>query len=372
MADATALTNLCNRPTPTEKTAQNFITMLTLLYAGRNEAAEAYRKAIANLTAAKSSEETALARTALTAAEVNLQNKDAEVENNLKDEFKKFVTKTIEISNTNTEKSGPVFSVFKKLFGGTTKISRSDAEQFSEAFFRKINSSRLQSMRHVAMIILENLEQLHEAAASGVHANKALFNEYREKIWGIRLELTDASTNEIILKKLLEEFLEKTDHQITIQLGGRDLIHLEPSIEEDQRLRLLSSASNYLHSLNGLKGTLTSLHAPKIDPIIAEVKAGMQAVLAEKLNSHADKQKIVQLRAEIETKALDWEKAIDQIIQENKQTLTQQTTASTVTATPLRAPGNSSMLEEARKRDQLVADQQKILASIFKPPAPKL
>jgi hypothetical protein len=367
MIRASTLADLCQKPTPTEKIAQDFIKLLTLLYAGKNAALEQHTLALAKLASAASPQEAEDAKTALIFTEAQVQTADAEVEKNLKDEFKKFFGKITKLGNTQKQVLTP-------------EAIAARTEEFSTNFFKKINSTRLQTMRHITMIILENLEQLHKAAAEGIHPSKALFDEYRTKIWEIRLELSDATANEITLKKLLREFLEKTDHQIAIQIGGRDLIHLEPSAAEDQRLRLLTSSSHYLHSLNVLKDTLAEQHAARIVPIIAEVKAGMQTMLALDFSRQADKQKIVQLRHEIEHTARGWESIISQIIQENKLALAQpvaeplairpSTTTSTVTP-PLRAPGNLSMLEEARRREKLVTDRQKTLASIFKPTAPK-
>jgi hypothetical protein len=368
MIRASELADLCQKPTPTEKIAQDFIKLLTLLYAGKNEALAQNQLAVARLASAASPEEADAAKLELLFTEANLQTADAEVEQNLKDEFKKFFGKMTKLGNTNQKQTL------------TPEAITARTEEFTANFFKKINSSRLQTMRHITMIILENLEQLHEAAASDVHQSKGLFDEYRGKIWGIRLDLSDATVNEIELKRLLGEFLEKTDHQIAIQIGGRDLIHLEPSAAEDQRLRLLTSGSHYLQSLTALKDRLAEQYAPRIVPIIAELKAAMQTMLALDFSHQADKQKIVQLRSELEHIAAGWESNISQIIQENKRALVQpiggvsaarpSTTTSAVTP-PLSGPGNLSILEEARRKEQALADRQKTLASIFKTTGPK-
>jgi hypothetical protein len=356
ITSALVLADLCRQPTPAEKSAQttvkvaqDFITVLTFIYAWKNKASEQHQLALAQLASSVSPKEIQLARTAIASAEMNLQNVDIEAEDILKNEFKQFFSTITELSNINKNEKMTL-----------TEIA-ANTDAFSQKFFRKINSSRLQTMRHIAMITLENLEQLHKAAAAEIHPSKALFDEYWAKIWGISLELSDATENEIKLKQLLDEFLEKTAHQIDIQVGGKDLIHFEPSTAEDQRQRLLIFASNYLHSLKVLKGTLAVQYVASIVTIIAELKTRMREILALNFKHDADQQKIVQLRSEIEYTAAGWDITINQIIQANKLAQAQ--------PVAVRAPGHLSMFEEARR---IAADRLKTLASIFKPIGLKL
>ncbi len=260
------------------------------------------------------------------------------------------------IINSNPDTTETTLLAAFKDFAETIMPAKTD--QLIENFQQKINSPRMQQMKHIALLFLDNLERFYIATDGDKHAKKDLFNEYRSQIWELATTISEAPRNEPELLRLLSDFLTKTGHDITLHVDDQGILHETRSAAENERLQLLTLLVNYADSLKTLKKSLTPDQALQLTPITDAAHVYMQILFT------LDKKRLPDLRAEIEKAAVGFEQSIQRVVDTAKR----QTKAATPsTAGISRALGELNLLSETRKREKMLIDRQKALSAIFNP-----
>jgi hypothetical protein len=365
---AIQLANKTIVPSATETIIHKFLLSLPTLYVSKEEAAKALANAQEKLVAltdqnpSVAPSDITKANLLVDEAKINIHKAEA-AGTNLRTAFKNFLKATTIANNAE-----------RRLVMTDEKIEK-QAEAVTENFLERLNSTRLEKMKHTTLVILENLRNIYitalensENPANLILARKDLFDEYVGKISVINTSFSQVDESEKALTELRTELLEKTGHKIDIDMNSQGQAYIEPSPIEDQRLRLLTSMSAYLHSLNTLKKALTPTHATAVAPIHAAAQKKMQDILLLNIKHENGQEKLLLLRAEIEGAAAGWQANISHIIEANKASIAASPAANIARSPvqlPLRAPRSLSLLEEARSKERLVAEKEKLLAGIF-------
>jgi hypothetical protein len=364
------------KPSAIDLAVQEFLPKLAVIYIDKNAANTVLMKANATLAALTQADpETVRVAQQGVLAATNLVKKANDAEENLKQAFLQFYSKFTKINNAEHH-----------IVMTNAQIAQR-SNDFLENFLSRINSSRLERMQHISIVILNNLEENYMQALKGIQIpdesnkdlrnqydkctlRKDLFNHYKNEISLLSTSLITAEDNEKKLYELLTEFLQNAGHQIVIDVDGNGLMQVEPSPIEDQRLRALTSMSGYLHILNRQKGQLTAQYAAELTPIIDAVQTSMQMMLVLDFKVQAHKDKLLALRDDLEKLAPLWERDVNRITDANRASLSRTVVAGTAASsatTQLRSPRSLSLHEEARRREaNLVSQRQQVLADIFK------